>query len=154
MFGKWGERWGTPRTFITDKREYKTTDTLNYFLWFYFHTCVTLYPRSNHCHCLLFLGGFVISDFSVSFIDCKQCGMVIIGSNVEALTLLCLSRVGHSLSMKANWDWWKLLKCQKRMLMSSNLYQNSKYLTQTTYGSLLLQLKDCRSRMLLTWKSL
>ena len=85
-----------------DKREYKTTDTLNYFLWFYFHTRVTLYPRSNHCHCLLFLGGFVISDFSVSFIDCKQCGMVIIGSNVEALTLLCLSRVGHSLSMKAN----------------------------------------------------
>lgn len=64
------------------------------------------------------------------------------------------SRVGHSLSMKANWDWWKSLKCQKHMLMSSSLCQNSKYLTQTTSGSLLQHLKDCRRRMLLTWKSL
>lgn len=48
------------------------------------------------------LGDFVISVFSVSFIDFKQRGLVIIGSGVEALTLLCLSRVGHSLSMKAN----------------------------------------------------
>ena len=91
-----------PRSFIMDKREYETTDNLNYFLWFYFHTCVALYPRLNHCHSLLFLGDFVISVFSVSFIHCKQHGMVIIGSGVEALTLLCLSRVGHSLSMKAN----------------------------------------------------
>lgn len=88
-----------------DKRaciQYKMTDNLNYFLWFYFNTCVALYHRSNHCQCFLFLGDFVTSVFSVSFVDCKQCSMAVIGRDVEALTLLCLSRVGHSLSMKEN----------------------------------------------------
>jgi hypothetical protein len=32
----------------------------------------------------------------------KQYGMVVIVKDVEALTIFCLSRVGHSLSMKAN----------------------------------------------------
>lgn len=68
--------------FIMDKRtciQHKMTDNLNYCLWFHLHTCDALYHRLNHCQCVLFQGDFIISVFAVSFVNCKQCGMLWLG---------------------------------------------------------------------------
>lgn len=77
--------------------QYKMTGSINYFHSAF--TCVAL----NHCQCLLFLGDFIISVFSITFIGSQQCDTVGGGeTSRHSLALLCLSRVGRSLSMKAN----------------------------------------------------
>lgn len=88
----------TPRVFIMEKRAdilYKMTDSLHYFLWFCLHKYIALYHRQNHCQCFLFVGDFIISIFSITFIGYKRCGMDVVGRDVgHSLTLLCLFQGG------------------------------------------------------------